>query len=283
MPYDVRQVPLARSFGSIDRERDGEGRVQLKRIENKINRQVTFSKRRSGLLKKAHEISVLCDAEIALIIFSAEGKLYEFASNSCMEKILERYERYCYAEKAIACSDPGPQDNWYREYAKLKAKVEVLHRSQRHLMGEQLDSLTVKELQQLEHQLETSMKQIRSRKTQIMLDSVAELQRKENSLREQNKILEELMEKQKLMAPSHQAQRQQQNQLPSSSSSPPSFPISGLMAESNPLPSIGTFRGRGSVDGDAAAQTQVRNTSNLLPPMDAWPSEWLTSIYDLKL
>ncbi|URD93802.1 hypothetical protein MUK42_32620 [Musa troglodytarum] len=132
-----------------------------------------------------------------------------------MEKILERYERYCYAEKAIACSDPGPQ-------------------------------------------------------TQIMLDSVAELQRK-------------LMEKQKLMAPSHQAQRQQQNQLPSSSSSPPSFPISGLMAESNPLPSIGTFRGRGSVDGDAAAQTQVRNTSNLLPPMDAWPSEWLTSIYDLKL
>ncbi|URD94138.1 hypothetical protein MUK42_00353 [Musa troglodytarum] len=60
----------------------GRGRVQLKRIENKINRQVTFSKRRSGLLKKAHEISVLCDAEIALIIFSAEGKLYEFASNS---------------------------------------------------------------------------------------------------------------------------------------------------------------------------------------------------------
>ncbi|CAI0380958.1 unnamed protein product [Linum tenue] len=32
----------------------GRGRVQLKRIENKINRQVTFSKRRAGLLKKAH-------------------------------------------------------------------------------------------------------------------------------------------------------------------------------------------------------------------------------------
>ncbi|CAD5180760.1 unnamed protein product [Musa acuminata subsp. malaccensis] len=262
----------------------GRGRVQLKRIENKINRQVTFSKRRSGLLKKAHEISVLCDAEVSLIIFSAEGKLYEYASNSCMEKILERYERCCYAEKAIACSDPGPQGNWYREYAKLKAKFEVLHRSQRHLMGEQLDSLTVKELQQLEHQLETSMKQIRSRKTQIMLDFVAELQRKEKSLREQNKILEEeLMEKQKLMAPSHQAQRQQQNQLPSSSSSPSSFPIAGLIAESNPILSIGTFRGRGSVDSEAAAQTQVRNTSSLLPPMDAWPSEWLTSMCNLKL
>jgi MADS-box transcription factor len=52
----------------------------LNRIENKINRQVTFSKRRNGLLKKAYELSVLCDAEVALIIFSSRGKLYEFGS-----------------------------------------------------------------------------------------------------------------------------------------------------------------------------------------------------------
>jgi hypothetical protein len=56
------------------------GRVELKRIENKINRQVTFAKRRNGLLKKAYELSVLCDAEVALIIFSNRGKLYEFCS-----------------------------------------------------------------------------------------------------------------------------------------------------------------------------------------------------------
>ena len=60
----------------------GRGRVQLQRIENKINRQVTFSKRRSGLLKKAHEISVLCDAEVALIVFSTKGKLFEYSTNS---------------------------------------------------------------------------------------------------------------------------------------------------------------------------------------------------------
>jgi hypothetical protein len=58
----------------------GRGRVELKRIENKINRQVTFAKRRNGLLKKAYELSVLCDAEVALIIFSNRGKLYEFSS-----------------------------------------------------------------------------------------------------------------------------------------------------------------------------------------------------------
>ena len=60
----------------------GRGRVELKRIENKINRQVTFAKRRNGLLKKAYELSVLCDAEVALIIFSTRGKLYEFCSTN---------------------------------------------------------------------------------------------------------------------------------------------------------------------------------------------------------
>jgi hypothetical protein len=60
----------------------GRGRVQLKRIENKINRQVTFSKRRTGLLKKAHEISVLCDADVALIVFSTRGKLFEYSTDS---------------------------------------------------------------------------------------------------------------------------------------------------------------------------------------------------------
>ncbi|CAL9179809.1 unnamed protein product [Musa hybrid cultivar] len=234
--------------GSIEM---GRGRVQLKRIENKINRQVTFSKRRSGLLKKAHEISVLCDAEVALIIFSAKGKLYEYATDSCMEKILERYERYCYAEKALTTSESEFQGNWYQEYAKLKAKIEALHKSQRHLMGEQLDSLSLKELQQLEHQLDTSLKQIRSRKHKVMLDSITELQRKVKQLQEQNKGLEkELMEKQKLKVVAQQAQWEQQN--------PPS---SFLVAESHPALCIGT-----SYHGEGDAQAHVRNSSSLLPP-----------------
>ena len=60
----------------------GKRRVQLKRIKNKISRQVAFSKRRSGLLKKAHEISVLCEAEEALIVFSSKGKLFEYSTDS---------------------------------------------------------------------------------------------------------------------------------------------------------------------------------------------------------
>ena len=57
------------------------GKTEVRRIENATSRQVTFSKRRSGLLKKAFELSVLCDAEVGLIVFSPRGKLYEFASS----------------------------------------------------------------------------------------------------------------------------------------------------------------------------------------------------------
>ncbi|KAF3777862.1 MADS-box transcription factor 33 [Nymphaea thermarum] len=64
------------------------GKIQLRRIENAVHRQVTFCKRRAGLLKKAKELSVLCDADIGLIIFSTHGKLYELTTNGLVATIL---------------------------------------------------------------------------------------------------------------------------------------------------------------------------------------------------
>ncbi|XP_057480637.1 agamous-like MADS-box protein AGL8 homolog isoform X2 [Actinidia eriantha] len=167
----------------------GRGRVQLQRIENKINRQVTFSKRRIGLLKKAHEISVLCEAEVGLIIFSPKGKLFEYATDASMERILERYERHSYAERQLIATDTESQGSWTLEHAKLKARVEILQKNQRHFMGEDLDSLSLKGLQNLEHQLDTALKHIRSRKNQIMSESISELQKKDKALQEQNNLL----------------------------------------------------------------------------------------------
>ncbi|PIN00412.1 MADS box transcription factor [Handroanthus impetiginosus] len=164
----------------------GRGRVELKRIENKINRQVTFSKRRNGLLKKAYELSVLCDAEVALIIFSSRGKLYEFGSTS-MTQILERYQRCCFNSQD-SISERETQ-NWYQEVSKLKAKYESLQRTQRHLLGEDLGPLSIKELQNLEKQLEGALTQARQRKTQIMMEQMEELRRKERQLGDMNKQL----------------------------------------------------------------------------------------------
>ena len=55
--------------------------------------QVTFNKRKFGVMKKAYELSVLCDCEIALIIFSSSNKLYQYASTD-MDKILLKYTEY---------------------------------------------------------------------------------------------------------------------------------------------------------------------------------------------
>ncbi|VVB14655.1 unnamed protein product [Arabis nemorensis] len=148
----------------------GRGRVELKRIENKINRQVTFAKRRNGLLKKAYELSVLCDAEVALIIFSNRGKLYEFCSSSNMLKTLERYQKCSYGSIEV--------NN------KPAKELEV-----RNLLGEDLGPLDSKELEQLERQLDGSLKQVRSIKTQYMLDQLSDLQSKEQMLLETNRAL----------------------------------------------------------------------------------------------
>ncbi|OVA11003.1 Transcription factor [Macleaya cordata] len=164
----------------------GRGKVELKRIENKINRQVTFAKRRNGLLKKAYELSVLCDAEIALIIFSSRGKLYEFCSSSSMLKTLERYQS-CTSSSSQSCIPAKDvQDETYQDYLKLKSRVEVLQQNHRNLLGQDLEPLSVKELDQLENQLEVSLKQVRSTKTQFMLDHLSELQIKEQMLQEAN-------------------------------------------------------------------------------------------------
>ncbi|KAH9772533.1 developmental protein SEPALLATA 3 [Citrus sinensis] len=82
-----------------------------------------------------------------------------------------------------------------QEYLKLKARYEALQRSQRNLLGEELGPLNSKELESLERQLDMSLKQIRSTRTQYMLDTLTELQHKEQLLSEANKTLKQrLME-----------------------------------------------------------------------------------------
>ncbi|KAK3133781.1 hypothetical protein QOZ80_6AG0540920 [Eleusine coracana subsp. coracana] len=174
----------------------GRGRVELKRIENKINRQVTFAKRRNGLLKKAYELSVLCDAEVALIIFSNRGKLYEFCSGQSMTKSLERYQQSSYGgpDTAVQNKENELVQSSRNEYLKLKARVENLQRTQRNLLGEDLGTLGVKELEQLEKQLDSSLRHIRSTRTQHMLDQLTDLQRREQMLCEANKCLRRKLE-----------------------------------------------------------------------------------------
>ncbi|XP_075288188.1 myocyte-specific enhancer factor 2A isoform X5 [Opisthocomus hoazin] len=71
----------------------GRKKIQITRIMDERNRQVTFTKRKFGLMKKAYELSVLCDCEIALIIFNSSNKLFQYASTD-MDKVLLKYTEY---------------------------------------------------------------------------------------------------------------------------------------------------------------------------------------------
>ncbi|XP_027339465.1 MADS-box protein SOC1-like isoform X5 [Abrus precatorius] len=155
------------------------GKTQMRRIENATSRQVTFSKRRNGLLKKAFELSVLCDAEVALIIFSPRGKLYEFASSS-MQETIERYRRHNRSAQTIHRSDEqNMQQHLKQETANLMKKIELLEASKRKLLGEGLGSCSLEELQQIEEQLERSVSSVRARKNQVYKDQIEQLKEKD--------------------------------------------------------------------------------------------------------
>ncbi|XP_064031246.1 myocyte-specific enhancer factor 2B isoform X1 [Pogoniulus pusillus] len=82
----------------------GRKKIQISRILDQRNRQVTFTKRKFGLMKKAYELSVLCDCEIALIIFNSTNRLFQYASTD-MDRVLLKYTEYSEPHESRTNSD----------------------------------------------------------------------------------------------------------------------------------------------------------------------------------
>ncbi|XP_054824264.1 MADS-box transcription factor 23-like isoform X1 [Prosopis cineraria] len=162
----------------------GRGKIEIRRIDNSTSRQVTFSKRRKGLIKKAKELTILCDAEVGLVIFSSTGKLYEYA-NTSMKSVIERYNTS--KEEHQQLMNPNSEAKfWQREAEVLRQQLQNLQESHRQMMGEQLYGLSVKNLQDLENQLEMSLRCIRMAKEQILTEEIRELNRKGNFIHQEN-------------------------------------------------------------------------------------------------
>ncbi|XP_022155748.1 agamous-like MADS-box protein AGL62 [Momordica charantia] len=68
----------------------GRQKIEIKKLEKKSSKQVTFSKRRTGLFKKASELSVLCGAEVAIIVFSPNDKVFCFGHPN-VDLLLDRF------------------------------------------------------------------------------------------------------------------------------------------------------------------------------------------------
>lgn len=150
------------------------GKIQIKRIENVTNRQVTYSKRRNGIFKKAHELTVLCDAKVSLLMVSSSGKLHEYISPSTTTK--QVYDEY---QKLQAT------DLWKSHYEamqenlkKLKEINKNLKRQIRHRVGECLNDLRFDELQSLQKEMESAVEIIRNRKIKVIANQITTKRKK---------------------------------------------------------------------------------------------------------
>ncbi|KNA23649.1 hypothetical protein SOVF_023090 isoform B [Spinacia oleracea] len=170
------------------------GKTQMKRIENDSSRQVTFSKRRNGLLKKAFELSVLCDAEVALIIFSPTGKLYEFASSST-SRTIDRYQKHMKELRGVKSKVSDRNMLQFKEDAnELEKKLKSLELSKRRLLGDSLESCSIDELQDLEKQLDKSLSTIRAKKNALFKVQIDKLYEEEKLLLKENARLKEKLQ-----------------------------------------------------------------------------------------
>ncbi|CAN1283410.1 Floral homeotic protein AGAMOUS [Linum perenne] len=190
----------------------GRGKIEIKRIENTTNRQVTFCKRRNGLLKKAYELSVLCDAEVALIVFSSRGRLYEYANNS-VKGTIDRYKKANSDSTNTGSVAEANAQYYQQEAAKLRQQIGNLLNANRHMLGESLGGLNAKELKNLESKLEKGISRIRSKKNELLFAEIEYMQKREVDLHNNNQLL-----RAKIVQPhqhQHQHQQHQQQQFDS--------------------------------------------------------------------
>ncbi|XP_010269077.1 PREDICTED: floral homeotic protein PMADS 2 [Nelumbo nucifera] len=142
----------------------GRGKIEIKRIENSTNRQVTYSKRRNGIMKKAKEITVLCDAEVSLVIFSSTGKMSEYCSpNTTLIKLLDRYQKS--SGKRLWDAKHEFLSN---EIDRIKKENDAMQIELRHLKGEDINSLTPKELIPIEEALENGLVNVRAKQMEYL-------------------------------------------------------------------------------------------------------------------
>ncbi|KAL6995758.1 Floral homeotic protein [Sarracenia purpurea var. burkii] len=161
------------------------GKIQIKRIENSTNRQVTYSKRRNGLFKKANELTVLCDAKVSIIMLSSTGKLHEYISPSASTKQL--FDQY---QKTLGI------DLWSSHYEKMQEHLKKLQEVNRSLrreirqrMGESLNGVSFAELGDLEKDMDSSLKIIRERKYKMINNQIDTCKKKHRNAEEVHRSL----------------------------------------------------------------------------------------------
>ncbi|XP_012571563.1 MADS-box protein AGL24-like isoform X2 [Cicer arietinum] len=162
-------------------------KITIKKIDDKTARQVTFSKRRKGLFKKAEELSVLCDAEVGLIVFSSTGKLFDYCSTSMKDTIT----RYNAQDHGINKLNTPSQELQLEASNRIKLDKEIADRTQqlKQMKGDDIEALNLNELQLLEKTLHIGFNRVIETKEKRIMSEISDLQKMETVLKEENKLL----------------------------------------------------------------------------------------------
>ncbi|XP_026417879.1 MADS-box transcription factor 23-like isoform X2 [Papaver somniferum] len=228
-------TPGRREFTDTERKLEdrgrkmGRGKIEIKRIENATSRQVTFSKRRAGLLKKAQELSVLCDAEVALIIFSSTGKLFEFSSSG-MKRTLSRYNKCQDTSETTSLVEYDPERQQSKEISILKDEISKLRMTHLRMLGKELMGLGLKELQHLEDQLNEGMLLVKARKDNLLYDELDQSRLQEERAVMENRILRKQVEELQALVPSTERTRPPYLEFHSMDRKPSSHTKHGLLS-----------------------------------------------------
>uniref|UniRef100_A0A0E0GWR9 MADS-box domain-containing protein n=1 Tax=Oryza nivara TaxID=4536 RepID=A0A0E0GWR9_ORYNI len=168
----------------------GRGKIEMKRIEDATRRQVTFSKRRAGFLKKANELAVLCDAQVGVVVFSDKGKLFDFCSPPVICFTVMRSP----PENTRLQETNRDDEQMVMEITRLRNEIDQLEASLRRQTGEDLSSVsTVDALSQLQLQLESSLSKVHARKDELMSQQLEDMRRMHQTVHEQNNFLCRMM------------------------------------------------------------------------------------------
>lgn len=160
-----------------------QGKVHIGRIRKISNRQVNFCKRRRGLFKRARELAILCDAQVAVITVSSSGKMYKFSSpSSSMKVILDHYAK-------TIMQKTRSKDSHRLQH--ISDGVE----DQFNISLQNLECLDMRMLNELEHLLHMRLGYVTEILNRKILEQIDDLNRTERYLLEENKTLQEMVAK----------------------------------------------------------------------------------------
>nr|AXR70634.1 MADS-box 12 [Momordica dioica] len=146
----------------------GRVKLQIKRIESTTNRQVTYSKRRNGLIKKAYELSILCDIDIALIMFSPSGRASQFSGeHRCIEDVISRYINLSDQERESPTSSNSDVEELQQEVYKLRQQLQMAEQQLRKFEPDPIRFTSMEEINSCEKNLLDTLTRITQRKEHL--------------------------------------------------------------------------------------------------------------------